>query len=185
MEKDMPSHAKRANARGSSDGTTKVSGKMITGATGNGAGTEGKEPLADMLSLFKSLDMLSFYQKQISENLKGSLWFGDIWQSWLQMAPTNLWQDILRNWSFSVINFTNQVKGNPELEAKIVKGVAGYGSQLGTIMDFLEVLAKNDRNLKNIHDTDDRFKIFRFVDLLDKINKAKGRPESNSLSGLI
>jgi hypothetical protein len=147
---------------------------------GNGAANGDKDPMAFLLSFYKNLNTLTYYQKGISENLKGTFWFADAWQSWMQPAPTNLWQDILRNWSFSLINFTSQVKGQPELEAKILKDVAGYGSQLGTTMDFLEVLARTG-GVDKIKDADDQFKVFKFVDLLDKINRAKGRPEPSGM----
>lgn len=174
----------RRKGQGNAKGRVLIRARQNSAMHENGTLAGGEDPLADLVNRMKSWGMITYYQKQISENLKGSLWFGDTMQSWFPLAPANLWQDILRNWSFSIFNITNQMRGNPELETKIVKGVAGYGSQLGTIMDFLEVLARNG-SVKEIKDIDDRFKVFRFVDLLDRINTAKGRPGSESLKSKI
>jgi len=73
------------------------------------------------------------------------------------------------------MQFTNQIKGNPLVERKNQTEVAGYGSQLGTIMDFLEVLEKTCRlDPDKIKDPADRRKVERFLGLLRDINKAKG-----------
>ena len=40
------------------------------------------------------------------------------------------------------MNLTNEMKGSGRLENEIVTQVASYGSQLGTIIDFLESLDK-------------------------------------------
>lgn len=64
------------------------------------------------------------------------------------------------------------------LECKILTEVAGYGSQLGTIMDFVEVLARREHiTLSKLQDNEqDACKLVRFDDLVRKINRAKGLP---------
>src|SRR5438876_11260008 len=89
------------------------------------------------LPLWRSWSVVSQYQKDILENYRTALC--GHFERILQLAPTALSQTI-NPWSFSLMQFTNQIKGNPVIERKILTEVAGYGSQLGTIMDFLEVL---------------------------------------------
>ena len=91
--------------------------------------------------------------------MKGSFGWADWYERWLQFAPTNLWQDILRGWSFSVVQFTKEIRGNPNIEAKILTEVAGYGSQLGTIEDFLEVVsAQLKLDVKALSSEEDMYK---------------------------
>src|SRR5260370_20475727 len=82
---------------------------------------------------------ISQSQKEIVDNYRSAA--SDEYQKFLQLVPTTLSQTI-NPWSFSLVQFTDQIKGNPEIERKIITQVAGYGSQLGTILDFLGVLEK-------------------------------------------
>lgn len=61
-------------------------------------------------------------------------------QAWVQLAPTWLKQTI-NPWSFSLVNFIGETKGDAELEAEILTRVAGYGSQLGTLIDAFAAIA--------------------------------------------
>lgn len=58
----------------------------------------------------------------------------------MQLAPTWLKQTI-NPWSFSLVNFIGETKGDAELEAEILTRVAGYGSQLGTLIDAFAAIA--------------------------------------------
>jgi hypothetical protein len=148
--------------------------------TNNGPGRLAKkekssESLAEFIPFWKNLDILTRYQKSVWDNLAPS-WMEN-WQSLFRLAPQHLWQSILP-WSFSAFQFTNEIQGDPEMEYKILTRVAGYGSQLGTIMDFLEVAAKRIKpDLRKGQTNADEFKVLKFYDLLDKIDRAKGRPE--------
>jgi len=131
------------------------------------------EPLAQFIPFWQNLDVLTRYQKSIWDNLMPS-WM-DNWRALFRLAPQHLWQSILP-WSFSAFQFTNEIQGDPEMEYKILTRIAGYGSQLGTIMDFLEVAAKRIRpELTHGQTNADEFKVLKFYDLLHRINKAKGR----------
>jgi hypothetical protein len=83
----------------------------------------------------------------ISESQKGNLEnyrtpFSEEYRKFIQLAPSSVDQTI-NPWSFSLIQITKQMRStNPAMEYKILKNVAGYGSQLGTIIDFLGVLEK-------------------------------------------
>src|SRR5436853_7740482 len=91
------------------------------------------------LPFWRSWSILSQYQKDIWNNYRDALW--GHYERLLQLVPTTLSQTI-NPWSFSLMQFTSQIKGDPVIERKILTEVAGYGSQLGTIMDLLEVLEK-------------------------------------------
>lgn len=131
--------------------------------------------LDSSLPFWRSWSILSQYQKDVCDNYREALW-GQC-ERFLQLAPTTLSQTI-NPWSFSLMQFTSQIKGSPVIEQKILTQVAGYGSQLGTIMDFLEVVEKTCRLEPNeIKDAADRRKVDKFQALLRDINKAKGAAE--------
>jgi len=136
-----------------------------------------EEPLQSLIPYWRNLDIITQYQKDISENVKGAFWWADWYQKSLQLAPTNLWQDILRGWSFSVFQFTKEIRGKPNVEAKILTEVAGYGSQLGTIEDFLEVLAKHSQLNEKALSEDEKFKVLKFRDLVRKVKKVRETAE--------
>ncbi len=133
--------------------------------------------LQQSIPLWQHIDVVTQYQKSVFENVKGMCPWVDWYQDLLKLAPTNLMQEILRGWSFSIFNFTKEIRGNPQLESKIVTEVAGYGSQLGTIMDFLSVLEKQQKLDLNSLTEQELFRVLKFRELLRQINKAKGRPE--------
>src|SRR3954453_9189484 len=95
---------------------------------------EQEESLHSFIPFWRNWEIISKYQKDIADNLRDAAW-GDGFQKSLQLAPTNLVQSILPS-SFSLFQFTKEMRGNPAVETKIVSEVAGYGSQLGTILDF-------------------------------------------------
>jgi len=146
--------------------------------TGNGApATKLDEWLQEQASFWRNLEIISEYQRGVLENWT-FLWTNSF-QNWAQLAPTNLWQSILQGWNFSVFQFTREIKGNPALETKILKEVAGYGSQLGTIMDFLEVVTRHTGlKLEDLKNDEDPARFVRFNDLLRKIERVKKLPLS-------
>lgn len=128
--------------------------------------------LEEDITVWRGLEQISEYQRGVFNNWT-FLW-NDWWQRALQMAPTNLCQSILP-WNFSCIQFTREIKGNPALESKILTEVAGYGSQMGTMMDVIEVMARKMDLKTKTTDDEDLIKRVKFEDLLRKINKAKER----------
>lgn len=60
-----------------------------------------------------------------------------------QLAPNWLHQ-VINPVNFSVFGFLNETRGDPQLEAEIVTDVAGYGSQLGTLIDAVLTLLPKD-----------------------------------------
>ena len=130
------------------------------------------ESLEGLLPFFRNWEMISQYQKDISQNLRDAFW-GNGYQKSVAAAPTNLWQSILPS-SFSLIQFTKEMRGNPVTESRIISEVAGYGSQLGTILDFLEVLEKKyPLEATELQDEEDVYKVLKFKALVKKIKKAK------------
>ncbi|MGH3830867.1 MAG: hypothetical protein ACRDRS_10540 [Pseudonocardiaceae bacterium] len=69
-----------------------------------------------------------------------------LWQSWLSMfgirAPLSgdVTQDISP--SFGLVNINNTSSGDPELEKRIITQVAGYGRQLGKLLEAVDVLVQ-------------------------------------------
>jgi hypothetical protein len=134
------------------------------------------EPLAHEIPFWRNLELITEYQKDIWGNLTPPWW--DAWREFFRLAPTRLTQSILP-WSFSAFQFTNEIQGDPQIEYKILTRVAGYGSQLGTIMDFLEVLAKRIHpSLTSDQTEPDLYKVLKFYGLLKKIDRVKGRADA-------
>ncbi|SPF43367.1 hypothetical protein SBDP1_440025 [Syntrophobacter sp. SbD1] len=121
------------------------------------------------IPFWKAWSLISRFQDDIADNYKNIFWS---YQKFLQLAPTYLSQPILP-WSFSLMQFTKEIKGSPALEHKIVTEVAGYGSQLGTIMDFLELVSKQLQLDKKKLEGEDLCQYYEFEKLLDKVNKIK------------
>ncbi len=141
-----------------------------------GASARTAEALAAWIPFWRELELLTRYQRSVWGNLMPP--WSEAWQNLFRLAPERLWQSILP-WSFSAFQFTNEIQGDPELEYKILTRVAGYGSQLGTVMDFLEVMANRIQPpLKSGQNEAALFKVLKFYDLLNEVNKAKGVPEA-------
>ena len=66
-------------------------------------------------------------------------WFDWFWP-W-RLAPTNLVQPIAPQTSLFSPNIEVNYRGDPAIEREVVSKVAGYGSQLGTLIDALAELA--------------------------------------------
>lgn len=131
-----------------------------------------QETLESSLPFWREWSTVSQLQRNIWANYRDAL--GGQWERVLQLAPNTLSQTI-NPWSFSLL----QIKGNPVIERKIVTGVAGYGSQLGTIMDFLEVLEKTTHlDPTKLKDAKDRQKVEKFQRLLQDVKEVKASAAS-------
>lgn len=127
--------------------------------------------LDSTLPVWRSWSSVSQYQKDIWCNYRDAIW--GQYERILQLAPNTLSQTI-NPWSFSLFQFTSQIKGNPAIEQKILTNVAGYGSQLGTILDFLHVLEKTwEADAKKPRDSEDLLKVEKFQKLVADIERAK------------
>ena len=58
----------------------------------------------------------------------------------LQLAPSNLNQPILPNWSFNLFNVNMGASTNPAIEQEALRTVGSYGKQLGHLAEALEVV---------------------------------------------
>lgn len=58
----------------------------------------------------------------------------------LQLAPTNLNQPILPNWSFNLFNVNMGASSNAALEQKALQTVGSYGKQIGHLAEAMEVV---------------------------------------------
>jgi hypothetical protein len=58
----------------------------------------------------------------------------------LQMAPTNLNQPILPNWSFNLFNVNMGASTNAAIEQEALQTVGSYGKQIGHLAEALEVI---------------------------------------------
>lgn len=106
----------------------------------------------------------------------------------LRFVPENLSQAI-NPWSWwlnatgnsaSLINISNYKSGNPDLEQKIVRDIAGYGMQLGAIEDVLEILISFLPN--NTLDLNQQKKIEKFLEMISRIKAEKRRSLEAQLS---
>ena len=61
-------------------------------------------------------------------------------------------QDIFRGAQVGLINLTQGISRDPELEQRIVSEVAGYGRQLGRLLEAVDVLARHAPNGLHIED---------------------------------
>lgn len=61
----------------------------------------------------------------------------------LQMAPANLNQPILPNWSFNLFNVNMGASTNAAIEQEALQTVGSYGKQIGHIAEALEVVIGN------------------------------------------
>jgi hypothetical protein len=128
---------------------------------------------ASSIPFWRSWDIIAKYQGDIWENYTKIFLHTDTFKS-LWLAPQKLMQSILSP-SFSLMQFTSEIKGDSEVEYDILTKIAGYGSQLGTIMDFLELLEKKyGLDPKTYDNPEDAYKYYKFKDLLAKIKKTKG-----------
>jgi hypothetical protein len=123
------------------------------------------------IPFWRNWGIVSESQKEILDNYRSGV--ADDYEKFLQLAPTNLSQTI-NPWSFSLVQFTNQLKGDPIIERKIITQVAGYGSQLGTILDFLGVLEKVVKLDKmKLTDPKQMDAVTRFHELVRQVNQVK------------
>ena len=58
----------------------------------------------------------------------------------LQMAPTNLNQPILPNWSFNLFNVNMGASSNAAIEQEALQTVGSYGKQIGHLAEALEIV---------------------------------------------
>ena len=132
-----------------------------------------KGGIMSWIEFWKDWYFISKYQKDILDNYKNAFFGVDVFQRFIQLVPSYLWQNI-NPWSFSLFQFTKEIKGSPALEQKIITEVAGYGSQLGTIIDFLETIERECQiDPKKLKTSEDIYKFYKFKDLAEKINKIK------------
>ncbi|MDP3253589.1 MAG: hypothetical protein Q8M77_16915 [Hydrogenophaga sp.] len=65
----------------------------------------------------------------------------------LQLAPADLNQPILPNWSFHLFNVNLGASSNADLEQAALQKVGSYGKQIGHLSEALEVVIRQLRLL--------------------------------------
>jgi hypothetical protein len=60
----------------------------------------------------------------------------------LQLAPNNLNQSILPNWSFNLFNVNMGASTNAAIEQEALQTVGSYGKQIGHIAEVLELMVE-------------------------------------------
>ena len=58
----------------------------------------------------------------------------------MQLAPNNLNQPILPNWSFSLFNVNLGASSNAAIEQEALQSVGSYGKQIGHLAEALELV---------------------------------------------
>ncbi|SHO54352.1 hypothetical protein [Vibrio quintilis] len=132
------------------------------------------QQLNQVLELVKTWSEISAYQKKITKNYQNMLWGAESFEELISLCPKYL-QQTINPWSFSLISLTKEMKGSPNQESKIVQEVASYGSQLGTVIDFLKLLAQEGKvNAKALADEPEKLAILcKFESLVDQIERCK------------
>jgi hypothetical protein len=69
----------------------------------------------------------------------------------LQLAPSNLTQPILPNWSFNLFNVNLGASSNAAVEQEALEKVGSYGRQIGHLAEALELIVEK---LKLLESTD-------------------------------
>jgi hypothetical protein len=67
----------------------------------------------------------------------------------LQLAPGNLNQQILPNWSFNLFNVNLGTSNNAAIEQEALQKVGSYGKQMGHLAEALELLIGKLKILEN------------------------------------
>jgi hypothetical protein len=60
----------------------------------------------------------------------------------LQLAPGNLTQPILPNWSFNLFNVNLGASSNAAVEQEALEKVGSYGRQIGHLAEALELIVR-------------------------------------------
>jgi hypothetical protein len=93
----------------------------------------------------------------------------------LQLAPGNLTQPILPNWSFNLFSVNLGASSNAAVEQEVLQNVGSYGKQIGHLAEALEVVIKK---LKLMEGTalsqGDRDAIQDFLGDVAAVRKIKG-----------
>ena len=58
----------------------------------------------------------------------------------IQLAPGNLNQPILPNWSFNLFNVNLGASTNAAIEQEVLQSVGSYGKQIGHLAEALEIV---------------------------------------------
>jgi hypothetical protein len=90
--------------------------------------------------------------------------------------PWTLWLKYL-NQQMGFININNIVSGDPETEKMIIERVAGYGKQLGWILEAVDLLAEKltaKHALGDLSDGEEKT-LWRLSDLRSRIEDLKSR----------
>jgi hypothetical protein len=58
----------------------------------------------------------------------------------LQLAPSTLYQPILPNWSFNLLNVNLGASSNAAIEHEALQTVGSYGKQIGHLAEVLELI---------------------------------------------
>ncbi len=136
---------------------------MSTNAEGNNT-----VRFQDAVAFWQNAVTISDYQGQVIEN----------WLQWFphgfMLAPAQLWQKILTGWVFGTqVNVYKTRSSNAAAEERIVTDIAGYGSQLGTIQDYLKIIQKHVDVQEETLDTKEKEAVKKFNKLVEDVNRAK------------
>jgi hypothetical protein len=93
----------------------------------------------------------------------------------LQLAPGNLTQPILPNWSFNLFSVNLGASSNAAVEQAVLQNVGSYGKQIGHLAEALEVVIKKLKLLEGTAlSQGDRDAIQVFLGDVAAVRKVKG-----------
>lgn len=90
------------------------------------------------------------------------------------LAPTNLSQPI-NPWNISLFQVVRETRGHAQTEVDILTEVAGYGSQLGTVIDALLTLLPKDEAARRALGEEGLCAVMRLEQLARDIEEVKKR----------
>lgn len=67
----------------------------------------------------------------------------------LQLAPSNLTQPILSNWSFNLFNVNLGASSNATVEQEALEKVGSYGRQIGHLAEAVELIIERFKLLES------------------------------------
>lgn len=115
---------------------------------------------------------ISRHQASVANNWRRVMgWPGTLSNS--QLAPNWLHQ-VINPVNFSIFGFLNETRGDARLEEEIVTEVAGYGSQLGTLIDAVMTLLPRDGKPTAEESEDITYARVRLKRLAEEIKRRKG-----------
>lgn len=125
----------------------------------------------ELTELWKHLSDLAKWQQKAVGHWVTMLSFSGYRPFGFQLAPTNLVQRI-NPWNVSLFQMISETKADARTEVEILTRVAGYGSQLGTLVDALIAVIPKGEKREQL-DEQSLYALLKLEDLARDIRRIK------------